>query len=638
MCGIAGLFYVSNPKPVDPKRVRAMTDVLAHRGPDGSGVWTAPGVGLGHRRLSIIDLATGDQPMRSADGKLALSYNGEIYNFREVRAQLEPLGHVFRTESDTEVILAAWRQWGPDCLARFNGMFAFALYDGDRDSLFLARDRLGVKPLYWTTLSDDSLVFASELKGLLAHPLMRRAPSRSAVDDYLALGYVPDDNCMVDGVRKLAAGHHLLVRRGRVVPKPVQWWDVDFSNPSSASVATLEEELVERLREAVRSRMVADVPLGAFLSGGVDSSAVVALMAEASRSAVQTCSIGFTEADHDESKWAALVAERFATSHRSRIVAADDFGLIDTLADAFDEPFADASALATYRVSELARETVKVALSGDGADEAFAGYRRYRMFAAEERVRGLLPGPARGLLGAVGDLYPKLDWAPRFLRAKTTLQAIRQEGGQAYAGAVGVTPPGIRSSLYTALFKRFLGGYRGEERYVKAMAGAPAGDALSRAQYADLKIWLPGDILTKVDRTSMAVGLEAREPLLDHRLVEFAARLPARMRLRGGSGKWLMKRALGRYLPDQLLNRTKMGFVTPISAWFRGPLAAEAASIAHSPALIELGWFDSAAVARLAAAHRSGREEHGRLLWQLLMLDKSLQRLFGFGAGVRKAG
>ena len=638
MCGIAGLFHVSGAKPVDPKRVRAMTDTLAHRGPDGSGVWTAPGVGLGHRRLSIIDLATGDQPMRSADGRLALSYNGEIYNFREVRGELEGFGHAFRTESDTEVILAAWRQWGPDCLSRFNGMFAFALYDQDEDCLFLARDRLGVKPLYWATLPDEALIFASELKGLLAHPLLRRSPSHRAVEDYLALGYVPDDGCMVEGVRKLAAGHYLLVRRGRALPAPVRWWDVDFSNPSRASAKALEEELVERLQAAVRSRMVADVPLGAFLSGGVDSSAVVALMAESSRSAVETCSIGFSEADHDETKWAALVAERFATRHRSRIVEAGDFGLIDTLADSFDEPFADASALATYRVSELARETVKVALSGDGADEAFAGYRRYRMFAAEERVRGLLPGRARDILGAVGDHYPKLDWAPRFLRAKTTLQAIGQDGGEAYAAAVGVTPGHIRSSIYSSNFKRGLGNYRAERRDVETMAGAPASDSLSRAQYADLKIWLPGDILTKVDRTSMAVSLEAREPLLDHRLVEFAARLPAGMRLRGGSGKWLMKKALGRYLPDEVLHRTKMGFVTPVSAWFRGPLAGEAAAIAHSPALAELGWFDGNAIARLAAAHRSGRAEHGRLLWQLLMLDKSLQRLFGFGAGVRKAG
>ncbi|MFL6843817.1 MAG: XrtA/PEP-CTERM system amidotransferase [Allosphingosinicella sp.] len=631
MCGIAGLFHPDVPKPVDPKRIRAMADSLAHRGPDGSGVWTAPGVGLGHRRLSIIDLATGDQPMRSADGKLALSYNGEIYNFREVRGQLEALGHKFRTESDTEVVLAGWRQWGPDCLRRFNGMFAFALYDAGEDVLFLARDRLGVKPLYLATLPDGALIFASELKGLLAHPLLRRHPSPQAVEDYLTLGYVPDDACMVEGVVKLPAGHCLLVRRGHSIPPPVKWWDVDFSSPSPASAGALEEELVERLCEAVRSRMVADVPLGAFLSGGVDSSAVVALMAEASREAVRTCSIGFTEADHDETKWAALVAERFATSHRSRTVAADDFGLIDTLADAFDEPFADASALATYRVSELARESVKVALSGDGADEAFAGYRRYRLFAAEERARAMLPGPARRLLGLAGNLYPKLDWAPRFLRARTTLQALGRSGGEAYADAVGVTPSSIRSRLYTKDFAKLLEGHRGEDRYVRAMAEAPANDGLSRAQYADLKIWLPGDILTKVDRTSMAVSLEAREPLLDHRLVEFAARLPARMRLRGGSGKWLMKRALRRYLPDEVLDRTKMGFVTPVSAWFRGPLAGEAAAIAHSPSLAELGWFDSAAIARLAAAHRSGRSDHGRLLWQLLMLDRSLQRLFGLG-------
>jgi asparagine synthase (glutamine-hydrolysing) len=632
MCGIAGLFHPDVPKPVDPKRIKAMADVLAHRGPDGSGVWTAPGIGLGHRRLSIIDLATGDQPMLSADRRLAISYNGEIYNFREVRGALEPLGHVFRTESDTEVILAAWRQWGPDCLARFNGMFAFALYDADRDSLFLARDRLGVKPLYVATLPDGALAFASELKGLLAHPLLRRRPSPQAVEDFLALGYVPDDACVVEGVGKLAAGHYLWVRRGQAVPAPVRYWDVDFSSPSAAPARALEEELVERLRAAVRSRMVADVPLGAFLSGGVDSSAVVALMAEASRDAVETCSIGFAEAGHDETRWAALVAERFATRHRTRIVAAGDFGLIDTLADAFDEPFADASALATYRVSELARETVKVALSGDGADEAFAGYRRYRLFAAEERARRLLPDAARSLLGAAGRLYPKLDWAPRIVRAKTTLLAIGRSGGEAYAEAVGVTAQPIRSMIYTDEFARLVQGHRAEDRYVKAMAEAPAGDALSRAQYADLKIWLPGDILTKVDRTSMAVSLEAREPLLDHRLVEFAARLPARMRLRGGSGKWLMKRALGRYLPEQVLNRTKMGFVTPVSAWFRGPLAAEAAAIASSPALAELGWLDPAAIGRLAAAHRSGRAEHGRLLWQLLMLDRSLQRLFGFGA------
>jgi asparagine synthase (glutamine-hydrolysing) len=633
MCGIAGIFHPDVPKPVDPARIEAMTEMLAHRGPDGSGIWTAPGIGLGHRRLSIIDLSdAAAQPMLTPDRRLALSYNGEIYNFREVKAELEAKGHLFRTESDTEVILAAWRQWGPDCLGRFNGMFAFALYDADQDALFLARDRLGVKPLLYAELSDGALIFASELKGLLAHPRLRRTPSPQAVEDFLGLGYVPDDSSIVEGVKKLAAGHYLLVRRGRPVPRPVQWWDVDFSSPDRRSTAALQEELVERLQAAVRSRMVADVPLGAFLSGGVDSSAVVAFMAEASRSAVETCSIGFDEADHDETSYAALVAERFATRHRTRTVAAADFSLIDTLAEAFDEPFADASALGAYQVSALAVEKVKVALSGDGADEAFAGYRRHRLFRNEARVRRFLPGPLGKAIGAFGDIYPKLDWAPQAFRAKTTLRALGMSGGEAYAAAVGVTPRHIREIFYTSNFLNHLHGHRAETRYVRAYDRAPASDPLSRAQYADLKIWLPGDILTKVDRTSMAVGLEAREPLLDHRLVEFAARLPARMRLRGSTGKWLMKRALEDRLPREILYRRKMGFVTPVSAWFRGPLAAEAAAIAHGSALAELGWFDASAISGLAEAHRSGRSDHGRLLWQLLMLEKSLQRLFGLGA------
>ena len=628
MCGIAGIFHPDVPKPVDPARVEAMTDALAHRGPDGSGVWTAAGVGLGHRRLAIIDLSEkGAQPMLSPDGREAITYNGEIYNFREVRAELEEKGFTFRSESDTEVILAAWRQWGPDCLTKLNGMFALALYDAPSDSLFLARDRLGVKPLFYAELSDGALIFASELKGLLVHPLLRRNPSAQAIEDYLAFGYVPDDASIVEGVRKLPAGHWLQIRRGRPVPQPVSWWDVDFSNPVNASVQSLEEEMIERLREGVRSRMVSDAPIGAFLSGGVDSSAVVAFMAEWSKGAVETCSIGFDSEDHDETAHAKRIAELFATNHRTRRVAAEDFGLIDTLAHAFDEPFADASAFGTYRVSELAVEKVKVALSGDGADEAMAGYRRYRLFAAEERVRRLLPAPLARAAGMLGDHYPKLDWAPQVFRARTTLQALGQGSGAAYAHAVGVTPPAIRRQVLTAP----LHGHDAEARYVKAFDEAPARDALSRAQYADLKLWLPGDILTKVDRASMAVSLEAREPLLDHRFVEFSARLPARLRLKGGVGKYLMKRALASRLPDDLLHRRKMGFVTPVSAWFRGPLRHEALAIANAPSFAELGWFDPSAIRQLAEAHLAGRADHGRLLWQLVMLDKSLQNLFGLG-------
>ncbi|HEX8447312.1 MAG TPA: XrtA/PEP-CTERM system amidotransferase [Sphingomonas sp.] len=631
MCGIAGIFHRETAKPVDPARVRGMTDVLAHRGPDGSGVWTGSGVGLGHRRLAILDpTPAGAQPM--ALDMLTIVFNGEIYNFQEVRAELSIAGHRFHTDCDTEVILHAYRRWGPACLDRFNGMFAFALHDAADNSLFLARDRFGVKPLFWTELSDGALLFASELKGMLAHPLVRPMPDATAIDDYLAFGYVPDDACIVAGVHKLPAGHHMLVRRGMALPRPQRWYQLSFADRATGSAATLADELDARLRDAVRSRMVADVPLGAFLSGGVDSSGVVAIMAEASAHAVRTCSIGFDEADHDETRYARLVAERFATDHRARTVAAADFGLIDTLVAAYDEPFADASALPTYRVCELARETVTVALSGDGADEAFAGYRRHAFQAAEERVRGLIPDRWREpIFGRLGAAYPKLSRAPQFLRAKSTLQSLGRSGAEAYATSVGITAHGDRHALYAPGFVAALAGHRAEDRYVRTMAEAPARDAIDRAQYADMQIWLPGDILTKVDRASMAVSLEAREPLLDHRLVEFAARLPASMRLHRGQGKWLLKKALARRLPDDILYRRKMGFVTPISAWFRGPLAGEARRIGEGSTLAATGWFDAGRLQQISEAHRSGREDHGRLLWQLLMLEKSLTRLFGAG-------
>jgi asparagine synthase (glutamine-hydrolysing) len=466
---------------------------------------------------------------------------------------------------------------------------------------------------------------------LLANPALRRDPDATAVEDFMAYGYVPDDACIVAGVKKLPAGHILAIHRGSPVPAPIKWWDIAFAANAKGGAARLEEELIGLMREAVRSRMIADVPLGAFLSGGVDSSAVVALMAEASKAPVETCSIGFDQPDYDETAEAEKIAARFATDHRMRRVDADDFGLIQTLVHHFDEPFADASALPMYRVCELARERVTVALSGDGADEAFAGYRRYRLHVAEDRARRLLPVPLRARIGTLGDVFPKLDWAPRPFRAKTTLQALGRSEGEAYAMSVGVTPPALRAQLYSDEMRRAIAGHRAEDRYVKAIAGAPADDALGRAQYADLKIWLPGDILTKVDRTSMAVGLEAREPLLDHRLIGFAASLPPSYRLRGSDGKWLMKRALARYLPEDTLRRVKMGFVTPISAWFRGALADAASGIGRGSALAETGWFDGDRLGRLAAEHRSGRTDHGRLLWQLLMLDRSLGHVFGFG-------
>ena len=628
MCGIAGIFHWATPKPVDPLRVERMCDALAHRGPDGAGVWTAPGIALGHRRLSIIDLAGSPQPMASVDGRAMLVFNGEIYNYRELRRELAGLGAKFATDGDSETILAAWQQWGVDCLPRLQGMFAFALYDLPTRRLFLARDRLGVKPFFTARLSDGSLAFASELKGLLAHPLLRREIDPLAIEDYLAWGYVPDHRSILAGVEKLPAGHYRLIEAGRDPAPPVQWWDVSFAERATGSSADLGARLLHHLRDGVTSRMSADVPLGAFLSGGVDSSSVVALMAENSPAPVTTCSIGFDVSGYDESAYARMVAKQFHTHHHERLVSPDDFTAIDQLAGIFDEPFADASALPMLRVCALAREHVTVALSGDGADEALAGYRRQAFQLREDRVRAWLPAGLRApLFGAAGRIYPKADWAPRPLRAKTTLQSLGSSSEAGYARALAICAPELRDSLYSDEYRRQRGYYRAEDPFMALMRGAPARTGLDRAQYADLKFWLPGDILTKGDRTSMAVGLEAREPLLDHRLIEFAATLPEGMRVRGSQGKWLMKEVMRRHLPDEILFRPKMGFVTPISAWLRGPLAKEARGVATSGALARTGWFDTARLTSVAEAHIAGRSDHSRLIWQLLMLERSFDRL-----------
>jgi len=630
MCGIAGIFHLETAKPVDPKRVQMMCDPMVHRGPDGSGVWTSAGVGLGHRRLSIIDIEGSAQPMVSKDEKRVLTFNGEIYNYRKLRLQLQNAGYEFLTDGDSEVILHAWNHWGVDCLHHFQGMFAFAIYDASDKSLFLARDRLGVKPLFYTLLSDGSVIFGSELKALMAHPALRREPNLQALDDYLAFGYVPDHNCIISGVQKLAAGHYLLLKQGKKLLTEVQWWDVDFSNRETGSEAELQEELLRLMRDAVQSRMVSDVPLGAFLSGGVDSSAVVALMSELSSSPVKTCSIGFNEAKLDESGYADIIADRFLTDHQSRTVAADDYDLLDRLVDLYDEPFADASALPTYRVCQLARENVTVALSGDGADEALAGYRRHVFHHGEERIRGLFPQSLRvPLFGTLGKYYPKADWAPRPLRGKTTFLSLAKEGYEGYSEAVGVTPPAMRAKLYSSQMLRSIDGYASEKHMHDLMQNAPARSGLDQAQYADMKMWLPGDILTKIDRASMGASLEAREPLLDHNLIEFTAKLPENMRVRGGQGKYLMKKSLERYLPDDILYRPKMGFVTPIAQWFRGPLADTARNISNSRILQQSGWFETDMLSKLANDHISGKSDNSRTLWQLVVLEKSMQKIFG---------
>jgi asparagine synthase (glutamine-hydrolysing) len=629
MCGIAGIAHPGAARPVNAELLRAMTDRLVHRGPDGSGVHVEPGVGLGHRRLSIVDLAAGHQPMYNEDDSVAIVFNGEIYNFPGLVEELAALGHRFRTRCDTEVILHAWEEWGTACLQRFNGMFAFALWDRNRRQLFVARDRLGVKPLYYAFLPDGTLVFASELKSLELHPELPRQVSARAIEDYLTFGYVPDPATIYRDVHKLAPGHYLLADWGTGRHDVRCWWDLPAERFGSRSLApeAAADELIAQLEAATRRRLIADVPLGAFLSGGVDSSAVVAMMARITRDPVKTCAIGFDDPDYDEAAYARTVAARFGTDHSERIVQVDDFGLLDALVDVYDEPYADSSAIPTYRVCEAARERVTVALSGDAGDENFAGYRRYRLFAGEEAVRNLLPmALRRPVFGFLGRAYPKLDWAPRVFRGKTTFQALARDSVGAYLHGVSLASDETRALLYDPAFRRALGGYSSREVFDRHVAGRRFADSLSMVQYLDLKTYLPGDILTKVDRASMAHSLEVRGPFLDYELVEWAAALPADLKLRGGTGKFVLKRALEPLLPADILYRKKMGFAVPLGRWFRGPLRARVAALATSRTLLDTGVFAPAGLARLVELHLAARRDFSPTLWSLLMLEGFLAR------------
>ena len=460
MCGITGIFDTRGRRDIDGAVLHRMNESQHHRGPDEGGVHLEPGVGLGHRRLSIIDLSTGQQPLYNEDQSVCVVFNGEIYNYQELIPELQALGHVFHTRSDTEVIVHAWEAWGEACVERFRGMFAFALWDRNRETLFLARDRLGVKPLYYAVLPDGWLLFGSELKSLLAHGGLRRDIDPLAVEEYFALGYVAEPRCIFRQARKLPPAHTLTVRRGEAVGATREYWDVRFSLDAKLSLEEACEELERRLTESIRLRMISEVPLGAFLSGGVDSSAVVALMAGLSQDPVNTCSIAFSDPAYNESAFAQKVADRYRTRHFVDQVESDDFDLIDTLARLYDEPYADSSAIPTYRVCQLARRHVTVALSGDGGDENFGGYRRYRLHLMEEKMRSALPlGLRRPLFGTLGRLYPKADWAPRVFRAKTTFEALARNSVEAYFHSVSVIRNAQRSQIYSDAFKAELGGY-----------------------------------------------------------------------------------------------------------------------------------------------------------------------------------
>ena len=628
MCGITGIVDLRSDRPVDAGLVERMNGLLAHRGPDGHGFHFSPGVGFGHRRLSIIDLEGGKQPLYNEDGTVVVTFNGEIFNFAEIETELVSRGHAFRTRSDTEVIVHAWEEWGERCLERFNGMFAFAVWDERRKVLFLARDRLGVKPLYYAQLPDGFVVFGSELKALLAHPGVPRKIDPRAVEDYFTFGYVPDPKAIFSGVLKLEPGAYLLGRRGAGLSAPVRYWDVPLfgERPSGGSSEQWQQELRERLQEAVRKRLVSDVPLGAFLSGGIDSSAVVAMMREIGTPHLLTCSIGFREPRYDESPFARMVAKAKNTDHRTEIVEASDYGLLDKLVGIYDEPYADSSAIPTYRVCQLARRHVTVALSGDGGDEDFVGYRRYRLFSAEEAVRRRVPlSVRRAIFGPLGRLYPKLDWAPRVFRGKTTFQAIARDTVAAYLHGVSICSDEFRRQLFSPQFRGTLQGYSSSEVFRSAVADKDFSDPIALVQYLDYKTYLPGDILTKVDRASMAHSLEVRTPFLDYEFVEWAARLPSGEKLKGGEGKHVLKQALRPLLPHEVLFRSKMGFAVPLDGWFRGSLRSHIADIVTSSRLADSGVFDPAFLGRIVRDHQSGRRDHSAPLWSLLMFHGFLQ-------------
>jgi len=623
MCGITGLVDLSGKRDIDRSLLERMNDRQIHRGPDGSGYHLEPGVGFGHRRLSIIDLEGGVQPMYNEDGSVVVTFNGEIYEFAALTDELRSGGHTFRTRCDTEVIVHAWEQWGESCVQRLDGMFAFAIWDRNRETLFLARDRFGKKPLYYTYLSNGIFAFASELKALLVHPNCDRSIDATAVEDYMTFGYVPDPKTIFRKIHKLPPAHSLKMQRGGTRSEPREYWkirfDVDTGHKDEQEVC---QELNDRLRASTEKRMIADVPLGAFLSGGVDSSAVVSAMSQISADPVNTCSISFGDPAYNEAKYAQKLAELLRTNHRVEQVDADAFDLVKMIPGIYDEPFADSSAIPTYRVCELARKHVTVALSGDGGDEMFAGYRRYRWHMNEEKVRGVVPDFfRRNFFGVLGAVYPKLDWAPRILRAKSTLEAIGRDSIDAYLHSVSILPNDLHGKLFNEGFKKKLQGYSAREVFRRYEKECDTDDQLSKVQYIDMKTYLPGDILTKVDRASMAHSLEVRVPLLDAEFASWACTIPSSLKLRGRHGKYIFKKALEGNVPNSILYREKMGFAVPLASWFRGPLRETVQGRLLGGSMRDSEFFDMDFIGRLLQQHISGVRDHSPAIWALLVFE-----------------
>jgi asparagine synthase (glutamine-hydrolysing) len=619
MCGIAGFVNTHDAPPAREREavLTRMLTVITHRGPDDEGTLVADGAAIGMRRLSIIDLAGGHQPISNEDGTLSIVFNGEIYNFKELHAELESRGHTFRTHSDTEAIVHAYEEYGAACVEHLRGMFAFAIWDAHARTLFLARDRVGKKPLYYALTARDTLVFGSELKSLLEHPEVEREIDPRALDAYLTFGYVPDPLCILKGVNKLPPGHHLTFAGGRVALK--QYWDFQFEADGDAQRRRADdylEELRALLDESVRIRMIADVPLGAFLSGGIDSSAVVGLMARNSDRPVKTFSIGFNEDSYDELKYARVAARHFNTEHHEFVVTPDIVQIVDELAWHFDEPFADPSALPTYMVSKLAREHVTVALSGDGGDELFAGYTRYlveQRRAPFERVPRVV---RRGLMRPLSERLPHGAWGRNYLHN------VSLDAADRFLDSVSVFTRLTRGALYTDAFRAQLVNEDGAGASFRALASrVRTGEPLDALLYLDSKTYLPGDILTKVDRMSMAVSLEARAPLLDHKLIEFVARIPAALKLKSGETKHIFKRAIADFVPAEILHRPKQGFGVPVQQWINEQLREQMRDTLTDSRARSRGYAEPRYVAQLLNEHERGRRDHAAPLWALFMLE-----------------
>jgi asparagine synthase (glutamine-hydrolysing) len=632
MCGIAG--FVSRDEHRDTRAANDVLDrmcsVITHRGPDDQGTLVNDRIALGMRRLSIIDLAGGHQPMSGCDGAVTIVFNGEIYNYRELQRELESLGHQFKTHSDTETIVHAYEEYGAGCVEYLRGMFAFAIWDARARELFIARDRVGKKPLYYTITPGGTLIFGSELKSLREHPEFRSEISVEALDAYLTFGYVPDPLTIFRNVPKLPPGHHLTFKDGRA--RVEQYWDFPYENPQE-NPARSEDECLEELRElldeAVRLRMEADVPLGGFLSGGVDSSTVVGLMARHATQPVKTFSLGFHEDSYNELKYARIAAQRFGTDHHEFIVTPDICEIVDDLVWHFDEPFADSSAIPTYMVSKLARQHVTVALSGDGGDELFAGYTRYALDRRRSGFANLPRVVRQGVMQPLGRNLPHGAWGRNYLH-NVALDPLDR-----YIEDVSVFTRLNKPSLYTDDFRQQLGTCEAAQRFRDYAAHSRADDPLDPLLYLDSKTYLPGDILTKVDRMSMAVSLEARTPLLDHKLIEFVCtRIPTSMKMKGLETKHIFKRAVRDLVPTEILDRPKQGFGIPIDRWINEQLRERVRGTLTEARTMERGFIEPGYVKLLLNEHERGRRDHATELWALFMLELWQRKLVDAPGGI----